>query len=71
MAKIYETNLETFYTLTKYEAANIIALLAGQLADVNINGNCLGACPEVKIQRNGKRVYFTVGNPPGMPDVTE
>ena len=58
MANVHETEREVFYTFTKYEAANIIALLAAQLGDVNIKGNYSGACPDIKV--NNKRIYFVL-----------
>lgn len=50
-------------TISKEEAANIIALLAGQLADTHIQGVQSGAAPELRVVDRGqlvKRLVFVI-----------
>lgn len=43
--------------LTAQEAADIIGLLAAQLADTPLVGNQAGACPTIKIVEDGRIKY--------------
>lgn len=50
-------------TLDRQEAANLIGLLAAQLAGTTLQGNMSGACPEVRIVDRGvvkHRICFVV-----------
>jgi hypothetical protein len=54
---------EVLIELTPKEAADLIGLLSGQLANEPLVNNELGACPEVRVLEDGKikcRMLFVV-----------
>lgn len=63
MANITELARSTIVGLSPEEAANIIALLAGQLAGAAVAGSMGGACPQISYldeQQHERRMVFGV-----------